>query len=216
MGLPITFEKTVNNTVIITKGTEKFGLPSDMIVIPARRYDTIDEYNNLVEITKTGGSFDVEIYIDWRDVTTPTSSSRNDLIVQLMTNFFFRLNTGGGGSGSIPNASTTVVGITRLATPAEVESKLSNSIAVTPYSLGSFLKKYSTPFLIANWTGTNPYTMTIPYSVHKVGLTALSCLAYELNGADYDLVQVDIKTKANGDVVLISNAKFIGQLIIVG
>lgn len=81
----ITFERTANNTVIVNQNGTIFGLPGDMYVIPTRY--TIPEYANENTIEISNGAY-FQFIFDWRDVAEPLTGSRNELITELITNFF--------------------------------------------------------------------------------------------------------------------------------
>jgi len=79
-------------------------------------------------------------------------------------------------------------------------------------------KKYAATFNnTTDWSGAGPYTVTIAAATHGLGATAnLMVQVKELSGSDYNVVEVDIQTQADGDVVITSAAKFTGSYVLIG
>lgn len=90
-----TFERLTNGNVKYTdESGRSYGLS------PANNIVPVPNDSNLLEITPAlNASSPTSLIIDWRDVTSPTVTSRNNLIDELNTNFFFRVSLQPGQPG---------------------------------------------------------------------------------------------------------------------
>ena len=98
-----TFVKSANGTVIYTDDAgEVYGLSAENDVIPFSKDENIILIGRKTSPTK----FDEVIRVDHRTVTTPTSTSRSNLVTQLAESFFFSVGGRGGQRVSfVPSAS---------------------------------------------------------------------------------------------------------------
>lgn len=90
----ITFEKTTNGSILVTKNGVKFSLPSTMYIIPTR-YNS-DDFPEDYHLEISNGN-DYKFVFDYREVALPVSTDRNDLVTKLGSDFFFKVDNGGGG-----------------------------------------------------------------------------------------------------------------------
>jgi hypothetical protein len=83
--MAITFVKDTNGKVIVDDGVKVFSLDPSMNVI-AHSADP-----ELIVITDTSAPLETReaFKFDWKQVTTPANTSRNDLIEKLGKNFFY-------------------------------------------------------------------------------------------------------------------------------
>lgn len=95
----LSFEKTTNGSIILRHAEGIIGLPSDMLIAPSYYYEFDDKENaenQYIELNRSGE--DYSIIFDWRNCTSPLSLDRDALIEDLISNFFFKLNSGGSST----------------------------------------------------------------------------------------------------------------------
>lgn len=131
--------------------------------------------------------------------STPSTTPANWLILQT----------------NVDQATTTTLGLVKLATDAETIAKTNTEKAVTPSNLATFARTKDVDFLIADWVGASkPYTFTILATTHLLGTTRkLQVKVYEADGTE---IIVDVTITATGDITLTSKAKFDGYVVITG
>ena len=201
----IRFTLTANNTVIVSDDFYNIGISQGVIIVPSDYYDKSSTdpalATSLIEIYSSGNLI---CRFDWRNVVTPSSVSRTDLINSLITNFFFKL--GAGGSGGSVDLSGYVTKLTTVN-----GHYLSSNVTITANDL-----KYTKVFYTTDWIGSEaPYTITVTNVIHGLGETnSLLCDVREFITDHYRWAIVDLDYYANGDVIISSNVKFQGKLII--
>lgn len=95
----------INNKVLVTKGNEQY------LIDAAAHIRTEDRMPGKLIISGViDGESDSGVIIDTGDITGITFASVTDLLTQLATNFFFRVN-GSGGSSTAPFAKYSAVGV---------------------------------------------------------------------------------------------------------
>jgi len=76
-------------------------------------------------------------------------------------------------------------------------------------------KKYAQGFVVADWVGVSaPYTFTVAAASHGLGST--QDLVVDIKDSAGDVTMLDVNVAATGTVVLSSNIKFDGRVVIVG
>jgi hypothetical protein len=137
----------------------------------------------------------------------------NDSITYGTTSISFNQN----GSGTVPDASTTVKGKVELATAAETEAKTDTTRAIPPSGLVRFGLMYSADFLIAAWVGASaPYTITVANSTHNCGDSKKLMVQTFEDGTPNQMCLCDTTVSDTGEVVIKTNEKFDGHYVIVG
>lgn len=103
--MSVEFVKNASKVRVTKDGSRLASLSVDCSIIA----DPHDE--NLLLITnKIDGVDNREaVVIDWRQVTTPVCESRDDLIDQLDTDFFFRVSGSAGDATSIPLGNYRII-----------------------------------------------------------------------------------------------------------
>lgn len=96
----------------------------------------------------------------------------------------------------------------------EIKDSVNKLYDLLPSTPGS--TQYSIEFSTSSWVGaTAPYSQTFLQTVHKQTISStLSIITKEFDGAWYKDCNCDPKTNSAGDVVIYSQSKFNGLIVI--
>jgi len=83
-------------------------------------------------------------------------------------------------------------------------------------AISSLAQKYTADFVVGDWAGAGPYTLTITSATHLLGAEkSLVVKVYE-DGTPNSEVETDLTVSDTGEVVITSNSTFAGHYVIIG
>jgi len=189
---------------------------------------TIAALTDVVGIDYTGGtiligdgvdSFDQkamsgDVTIDSAGATTIGAGAVD---VAMLANISDMTVLGNVSGGAAAPAEVTID--TDISTVPGDDSELASSDSIKTYvdnQIGTVIGKYTDDFIVGDWAGVGPYTLTYLAVAH--GLTTDKYLAVHVYEDGVPNIEVfpDVEVADNGDVTITSNSTFAGHIIIIG
>lgn len=179
-----------------------YGTSANFANILSKVYAENNSLSNLHGGTPAGGKgmigFDGAGGVAPRSSALPVEASGNTL-----SNLTFRADyaEASGSTGSLVGYSST-----NLA-PVSVTLSGTSASTYTPLAESKYVAELS-------WSGSGPYTMSIPASTHGMGSDPIISIKELLGGVWVDCVTVEVSTNNAGDITISSAEVFDGKVVV--
>ena len=155
-----------------------------------------------------------DVTIDSAGATTIGAGAVEKSMIEDLSDMTVLGNVSGGVA-----APAEVTIDTDISTVPGDDSELASSDAIKTYvdnQISAVIGKYTDDFLVGDWVGSGPYTLTYVAATH--GLTTDKYLAVHVYEDLTPNLEVfpDVEVADNGDVTITSNSTFAGHVVLLG
>lgn len=151
------------------------------------------------------------------DSAGATTISAGAVDLAMMANISDMTVLGNVSGGVAAPAEVTID--TDISTVPGDDSELASSDAIKTYvdnQVSAVIGKYTDDFVIGDWAGAGPYTLTYAAATHLLTTDQYLSVTLTESGTPYTVVDAQVDITTGGDITITVNTAFDGSIVIIG